>query len=101
MEFRLLLQEEKHRSGIYLDPNKDFPWNIKNGKCLISSTARAINYLFQKYLIQATLTFHSGEQSISLNFVLKMIIIIGYPCGSFNQTLNKCVELPDEKAFLG
>jgi len=61
----LKFKEERQSSGIYVDPNRDFPYNIQDGKCLMSSTARAISHLFKKYMVQAAISFHGGGQSIS------------------------------------
>lgn len=92
-----------------IDPNRDFPYNLVNKKCLNSASARVINYIVKTHLIQAAITFHGGEHSLSI-FPGFLIIIhcIAYPWGAFNHIQNsntkehpKAEECPDDRAFSG
>ena len=56
-----------------LDINRDFPYNQETrGNCLNTKASRIVYSIFTKNSIQASLTFHGGDN------------VIGYPWGSFN-----------------
>ena len=56
--------DERKENGI--DPNRDFPYQIKNSSdCMKSIAARTLNEVFRDHLFQLALTFHCCKNSIS------------------------------------
>lgn len=47
------------------DPNRDFPYDLKdNTACMTTIAARTINELFREHIFQLALTFHAGTTAI-------------------------------------
>lgn len=56
-------RKEREEDGI--DPNRDFPFDLKGSrKCMQSIAARTLNEVFQQHLFQLSLTFHGGMEAI-------------------------------------
>ena len=58
-------QDERTENGI--DPNRDFPFDIKKGDeadCMQTTAGRSINELFRSHLFPIGLTFHGGMEVI-------------------------------------
>ena len=85
-------REERTDTGLFVDINRDFPYNRIDNNCFVSAASRAIFKIFQNNLIYGCLTYHGGTE------------VIGYPWGSYNH-LNKgflsqtSTEAPDDKMF--
>jgi len=86
-------KREEQQVGRSIDPNRDFPYNKKDDICFETAAARVVNHLYRKYLIQAAITFHGGQQAI------------GYPWGAYDHIAKyeykrpKAEECPDDKIF--
>lgn len=63
------------KNGHYLsvDMNRDFPYDTSSNDCFKSAGSRIINYIWQKHLFTASITFHGGMTAI------------GWPWGSRNH----------------
>lgn len=49
-----------------IDPNRDFPYDLKKDEnCMKSVAARCINEIFRRHMFQLSITFHSGQSSIT------------------------------------
>jgi len=60
---------EREEDGI--DPNKDFPFDLKGDedtKCMETITARTLNEIFINNIIQLAITFHSGASVVAYNW---------------------------------
>ena len=85
-------REEQTDTNMFVDINRDFPYNRLDSNCFLSVAARAIFKIFQNNLIYGCLTYHGGTE------------VIGYPWGSYNH-LKKAflrqtsTEAPDDKMF--
>ena len=77
-------KNEREESGI--DPNRDFPYNQDETKCMKTTAARAINELWRRHIFQLSLTFHAGETSLD------------YEWGAFNHPPPDD-QSPDERGF--
>lgn len=82
---------EERQIDISYDPNRDFAYNVKDDRCMLTATGIVISHIYNKYLIQAAISFHGGDNSIT------------YPWGGYNHIIstfpyvgNKC---PDHNAF--
>ncbi|RLN82139.1 hypothetical protein BBJ28_00007470 [Nothophytophthora sp. Chile5] len=53
------------REELGVDPNRDFPYNLGNSKCMESMAARALNELWRDHLFQLAITFHAGTRCVS------------------------------------
>mmetsp|Transcript_32855 Transcript_32855/g.29150 ORF Transcript_32855/g.29150 Transcript_32855/m.29150 type:complete len:293 (-) Transcript_32855:735-1613(-) len=88
-------REELTDAGVYMDINRDFPYNRENGDntCLSTIGARATLQIFRNNLIVGALSFHAGMQTI------------GYPWGSYNHIsrsyseTGRATETPDDTMF--
>lgn len=70
------IKEEIHEDGIRFDPNRDFAYNVQDNECMLTATGIVINHIYNKYLIQAAISFHGGDNSISIiNFKTSYKII--------------------------
>lgn len=69
-----------------VDPNRDFPYNQDEAKCMKTTAARAINELWRRHIFQLSLTFHAGETSLD------------YEWGAFNHPPPDD-QSPDERGF--
>lgn len=47
-----------------IDPNRDFPYDQKDSKCMQTIAARTINELYRTHIFQLSLTFHAGMKAI-------------------------------------
>lgn len=52
----------------YNDPNRDFPFDNTESKCMQTIAARSINELFLKYLFQMSMTYHGGIENITFEW---------------------------------
>lgn len=48
-----------------IDPNRDFPYDQPNTRCLRTVAARALNELFLRHLFRAVVTFHGGTNALA------------------------------------
>ena len=55
-------RNQREEDGI--DPNRDFPYDLKNAKCMLTIAARTINEIFLEHMFQLSLTFHAGMAAI-------------------------------------
>jgi hypothetical protein len=60
--------------GIKWDPNRDFPYDNRPDDCMKTATARVLNSIYAKYLIQTAVTFHGGEMSLSIPYKNHLLI---------------------------
>ena len=86
-------RRQREETGI--DPNRDFPYNRIDSRCMESITARALNEVYRDNLFQLGITFHGG------------MVAIAYEWGSFNHynsprlrrcSSGTCNESPDHAA---
>ena len=71
------------RGELGVDPNRDFPYDQSPEECLESVSARVVHRIFHHYgNIEAGITFHGGEQSIT------------YPWGSTNHEKEEALDTP-------
>lgn len=77
------LQDQREDAGV--DPNRDFGYSRSNDNCLRSTTARIMNALLARTLMQIVVTFHGG------------MVAIGYEWGSPNHPSPKD-KSPDDAA---
>ena len=48
-----------------IDPNRDFPYDVKNpSDCMQTIAGRTINEVFQEHMFQLSLTFHGGMEVV-------------------------------------
>lgn len=60
---------EREEEG--LDPNSDFPFDLKDEdktNCMQTVTARMINEIFTRNMVQLAATFHSGTTAVAYNW---------------------------------
>ena len=82
---------EKVNGSMYVDINRDFPYNRNDKECFSSVASRVVLKIFQQNNILGCLTYHGGTE------------VIGYPWGSYNHrsktSRNKGTEAPDHMMF--
>jgi hypothetical protein len=67
-----------------IDPNRDFPYDLKNPKdCMQTIAARTLNEIYREHLFQLSLTFHAGME------------VVGYEWGAPSWLQH---DSPDDKA---
>ncbi|KAG3146149.1 hypothetical protein PI126_g13445 [Phytophthora idaei] len=60
------------RRELNVDPNRDFPYNLGDGKeCMVTTAARALNELWRDHLFQLGITFHAGTECITYEWGAK------------------------------
>lgn len=59
-----------------IDINRDFNYDQEEEECYLSQGARAIAYVYSKYLILAGASFHGGDN------------VLSYPWGSDNHRVS-------------
>ncbi|KAG3069007.1 hypothetical protein PC121_g9984 [Phytophthora cactorum] len=60
------------RRELNVDPNRDFPYNLGDGKeCMVTTAARALNELWRDHLFQLGITFHAGRECITYEWGAK------------------------------
>ena len=77
------IQNRREDAGV--DPNRDFGYSRSDDECLRSTTARIMNSLMARSLMQIVVTFHGG------------MVAIGYEWGSPNHPSPKDGS-PDDRA---
>ena len=71
------------RGELGRDPNRDFPYDQSPEECLDTVSARVVHRIFHHYgHIEAGITFHGGEQSIT------------YPWGSTSHEKEDALDTP-------
>jgi hypothetical protein len=48
-----------------VDPNRDYPIDRIDHKCMETMTSRVVNEVFKRYMFQLAVTFHGGMQAIA------------------------------------
>lgn len=70
-------REERHvTSGggtNFLDPNRDFPFDQSENRCMRTIAARTMNELFLDHLFQMSMTFHGGTELIGFEWGAKVM----------------------------
>jgi len=67
-----------------VDPNRDFPFDLNDSKCMLTIAGRTINEIFREHMFQLSVTFHAGMTAI------------GYEWGA--PTYGSVTKSPDDIA---
>ncbi|POM72898.1 Hypothetical protein PHPALM_10320 [Phytophthora palmivora] len=59
------------RRELKMDPNRDFPYNLKSDQCMVTMAARSLNELWRDHLFQLGITFHAGTECITYEWGAK------------------------------
>jgi hypothetical protein len=81
-----------------MDPNRDFPYHLKDKRCLQSVAAQTVYHVFSEHPFVLGITFHAGETSITYPWGAGNHIV-GKPAESYGFVEGKSTDVPDKVSF--